>query len=170
VSSTSRSSRCNVRKSAGEYDPFEKVSGTLGLSAAADSTLILDRDGNGATLYGRGRDVEEIEVAVTFDADTCKWRALGKASEVRRTDERAAILAALADSTEPMSPTEIADATRMSNQNVRQLLASMVKAGEVRKLRRGRYQHPDHQPPSDHNDHKITNLDDYRRARDGDDE
>jgi hypothetical protein len=69
-----------------------------------------------------------------------------------------------------MSPTEIADATRMRNQNVRQLLISMVNAGEVRKLGRARYQHPDHNTPPDHNDHKITNLDDYRHARDGGDD
>ena len=91
-------------------DPFEKVSGTLGLSGAADAVLILDRDGSGATLYGRGRDVEEIEKAVSFDKLTCRWTILGQAAEVRRTDERAVILDLLADNHEPMSPAEIADA------------------------------------------------------------
>jgi len=86
---------------------------------------------------------------------------------VRRTDERSLILTALRESKEPMSPTEIADATRMRNQNVRQLLISMVNAGEVTKLGRARYQHPDHPLPPNHIDHKITNLDDYRRAKDG---
>ena len=33
---------------------FEKVSGTLGLTGAADTTIVLDRDSNGATIYGRG--------------------------------------------------------------------------------------------------------------------
>src|SRR5829696_8436802 len=160
----------HTRKSGSDVDPFEKVSGTLGLSGAADAALILDRDGNGATLYGRGRDVEEVEVAVEFDKATCRWIILGSAAEVRRTDERSLILTAPRESKEPMSPTEIADATLMSNQNVRQLLIKMVKVGEVRKLGRARYQHPDHNPPPDHNDHKITNLDDYRHARDGGDD
>ena len=160
----------HTRKSGSDVDPFEKVSGTLGLSGAADAALILDRDGNGATLYGRGRDVEETEVAVSFDKATCRWNILGSAAEVRRTDERSLILTALRESKEPMSPTDIADATRMTNQNVRQLLISMVKVGEVRKLGRARYQHPDHNPPPDHNDHKITNLDDYRHARNGGDD
>ena len=160
----------HTRKSGSDVDPFEKVSGTLGLSGAADAVLILDRDGSGATLYGRGRDVEEIEVAVSFDKLTCRWTVLGAADEVRRTDERTLVLNALKESKEPMSPTDIADATLMTNQNVRQLLISMVKAGEVRKLGRGRYQHPDRQCPPDHNDHKITNIDDYRRAKDGDDD
>ncbi len=134
----------HTRKSGSDVDPFEKVSGTLGLSGAADAALILDRDGNGATLYGRGRDVEELEVAVSFDKTTCRWSILGAASEVRRTDERSLILTALRDSEEPMTSGEIADATLMPNQNVRQLLAKMVKDGEVRKVKRGLYQHPDH--------------------------
>ena len=72
----------HVRKSGSDVDPFEKVSGTLGLSGAADAVLILDRDSNGATLYGRGRDVEEIEKAVSFDKQTCRWTILGAAAEV----------------------------------------------------------------------------------------
>ena len=79
----------HTRKSGSDVDPFRKdVSGTLGLSGAADTCIILDRDGSGATLYGRGRDVEEIEAAVEFDRNTCRWRILGAASDVRRTDER----------------------------------------------------------------------------------
>jgi hypothetical protein len=154
----------HTRKSGAEADPFEKVSGTLGLSGAADTTIILDRDQNGCTLYGRGRDIEEIETAVQFDRVTCKWHALGEASEVRRTDERGTILTALADAGEAMSPTEIADATGMPNQNIRQLLVSMAKAGEVVKAGRGRYVHPRSQSTPDHNDHKITN--DYAAGKD----
>ena len=82
----------HTRKSGSEVDPFEKVSGTLGLSGGADTTMVLDRDGNGATIYGRGRDIEEIESAVEFDRSTCRWRVQGTASEVRRSDERSEIL------------------------------------------------------------------------------
>ena len=48
----------HLRKGVAEADPFEKVSGTLGLSGAADTVLILDRDA-WRELYGRGRDIEE---------------------------------------------------------------------------------------------------------------
>ena len=85
----------HTRKAGSDVDPFEKVSGTLGLSGAADTTIILDMDGSGATLYGRGRDIEEIESGVEFDKPTCRWRVKGAASEVRRSDERAEILAIL---------------------------------------------------------------------------
>lgn len=152
----------HTRKSGAEDDPFEKVSGTLGLSGAADTTIILDRDQNGCTLYGRGRDIEEIETAVQFDKFTCRWRALGKASEVRRTDERAEILSVLIEATEPMNPRDLSIASGMPRNNTDQLLFKMAKAGEVLKAGRGLYVHPERSdlipgPPStpDKNDKKI---------------
>lgn len=141
----------HTRKSGSESDPFEKVSGTLGLSGAADTTVILDRDGNGATLYGRGRDIEEIESAVVFDKVACRWMVQGDAGEVRRTDERGAVLAALDEADEPMSPAEIAIATGSSRNAIDQLLYRMGKAGDVLKAGRGRYVHPN-RPDLTHRD------------------
>jgi hypothetical protein len=150
----------HLRKSGSDGDPVEKVSGTLGLSGAADTFLILDRDSNGATLYGRGRDIEEVDAAVEFDRESCRWRVLGAAGEIRRTDERGSILAALKEAGVPMAPTEIAAATGMPGGNVRQLLFKMVKAGEVLKTARGRYLHPDNNRPPVNNDNKITSEED----------
>jgi hypothetical protein len=134
----------HLRKSAAETDPFEKVSGTLGLSGAADTVLILDRDGQGATLYGRGRDIEEIETAVEFDRMTCRWRILGEAAEVRRTDERRAILSVLSKADEPMSPKEIMIEAKFTNRNALDIvLHKMTKTGEVAKAGRGLYWHPE---------------------------
>ena len=159
---------------------FEKVSGTLGLSGAADTVLILDRDSSGTTLYGRGRDIEEIETAVQFDKLLCRWRVLGEAEEVRKTDERSVILALLKDADEPMSPAEVADATGMARNNVKQLLFKMAKAGEVVKVKgRGRYIHPSRTDLDSRitdpgttagGDGKVTSLDEYRRAREEDEE
>ena len=132
----------HVRKGMGDTDPFERVSGTLGLTGAADTTMILDRDGNGCTLYARGRDLEEYERACTFDRTTCRWTVQGEASEVRRTDERSQILAVLEDADEPMSPQEIAIMADMKRNNVDRLLGKMAKDGEVLKAKRGRYVHP----------------------------
>jgi hypothetical protein len=132
----------HTRKGAEDNDPFEKVSGTLGLSGAADAVLILDRDANGCTLYGRGRDIEEIETAIQFDRATCRWSALGNASEVHRSSERSAILQSLKEATEPLTPANIATEAQMKRHNVENLLSKMVRAGEVVKAKRGRYVHP----------------------------
>ncbi|MCW0047201.1 AAA family ATPase [Brevundimonas sp. BT-123] len=128
-------------------DKLEKVSGTNGLTGAADTTIILDRDGEGVTLSGRGRDIAEFETAMEFDKDTCRWRVLGDAKEVRVSDERKAILEALEGEGEPVGPNAIADVSGLKRDNVRFLLGRMVKAGEVQKVGRGKYLHPDLSPP-----------------------
>lgn len=133
----------HVRKGAGDEDPFEKVSGTMGITGAADTTVVLDRTGQGATLYGRGRDIEEFDFAVQFDRETCRWTILGEAEEVQRSDERKTILNVLIGATEPISNKDIIAATGMPKNNVDQLLFKMTAAGEVLKVRRGAYVHPD---------------------------
>ena len=120
-------------------DPLDTVSGTLGFTGAADSVLVLNRDGQGVTLYGRGRDIEEIETAVQFDRDLCRWSILGKADDVRRSDERKIILETLAKFPEPMGPSDLADITGMKSGNIRRLLSKMAETGEIEKVGRGKY-------------------------------
>src|SRR5215208_5437111 len=50
-------------------DPIDTVSGTTGLTGAVDTVLVLYRTGQGTILYGRGRDIEEVEKAATFDPE-----------------------------------------------------------------------------------------------------
>jgi hypothetical protein len=53
-------------------DPFDTISGTLGLTGAPDSILVLRRDGAGGySLHGTGRDMVAIEKAMTFDRQSC---------------------------------------------------------------------------------------------------
>jgi Xaa-Pro aminopeptidase len=139
----------------GADDPLEALSGSNGLSACADTTLVLDRTSAGITLYVRGRDVDEKETALNFDAG--RWTILGEAAAVRRSDERTQILTVLRDAVEPMSPAEIGDAIGMARNNTKQFLFQMARAGEVRKIGRGRYIHPergDLAPP----DNPLTTL------------
>jgi hypothetical protein len=130
----------HLRKAGADSDPFEKISGTYGLTGATDTALILDRDAFGTTLYGRGRDIPEIEQAVEFDKETCRWRVLGNPADVRRTSGRKAILDVLkAANGVARTPSNIAVATGMTENNVRQLLYQMGMAGEVRTVARGQY-------------------------------
>ena len=125
----------HTRKGAAD-DPLEALSGSNGLSACADTTIVLDQDQNGRTLYVRGRDLEEKETAVLFTAGS--WNIMGDAADVRRSGERNTIIAALEDHGEPMTPAEIASATGKPGGNIRKLLFKMAKAGEVYKIK-GRY-------------------------------
>jgi RecA-family ATPase len=122
-------------------DAFDTVSGTLGLTGAPDSILILRRAGqDGYTLHGKGRDLIDFDKAMTFDRDTCRWRIAGEAAEVKRSSERSAILAAIEEANEPIGPRDIAAETGMREGNVRRLLGKLVKEGAIGKVRRGLYQ------------------------------
>jgi hypothetical protein len=124
-------------------DPIDAVSGTLGLAGASDAVLVIDRNPQGVRLYGRSRDVDEIDKAMSFDRETCRWTILGETCDVRRTDERKRIIAVLKEEGEPMTPKNIAEAVSQRATNVRRLLRKMAKAGEVTKIKYGLYALPD---------------------------
>ena len=126
----------HLRKMLGD-DPFDMISGTTGLTGAVDAAFVLSRGKQGFTLYGRGREIEEMEKAVEFVGGT--WKLLGDASVVRRSEERNAILDILENAEEPIGPKEIADALGKPENNIKQLLFKMQKDGEITKEGRGRY-------------------------------
>src|SRR6266545_4251788 len=99
----------------------------------ARSQSLRCRNSQGTTLYGRGRDIEEIETALSFDKITGTWSALGNASEVQRSDERSKLLHALRSSVAPLGPRELASVTGLKDGNVRRLLGKMVASGEIEK-------------------------------------
>ena len=104
---------------------------------------MLSRSSQGTTLYVRGRDIEEAEHAITFDKHSCRWTILGNASDVHRSNERGLILVALEEASELLTPQDIVASTGMARNNVDQLLFKMTQDGEVTKIGRGKYQHPD---------------------------
>lgn len=132
----------HVRKMEAD-DPFDMVSGTNGLTGAADTILVMKRDNGGVTLYGRGRDIEEAELAMQFQRDSCRWSVLGSAEEVRTSGERKAIRKALEAAGEPLSIPDIAAVTGHSQEATKKLLFRMFHAGELQRNQRGRYSLPE---------------------------
>jgi RecA-family ATPase len=143
-------------KKGGAEDPLEALSGSNGLSACADTTIVLDQNQNGRTLYVRGRDIEEKETAVIFV--TGSWSILGNAADVRRSDERSVIVAALTDNGEPMTPAELVTATGQKGANIRQLLFKMAKNGGVYKIGKRYWTSPVDPDNSDN----IDNAEDFQ--------
>jgi hypothetical protein len=132
---------CHDRKM-GADDVFDTVSGTLGLTGGVDTIAIIKRDPQGTTLHIRGRDlVDDIEKAVRFDRETCRWVILGEAAEVRRSEGRTTILEALQSApTEGMTVSEIMIATGVGSRGaVDMALGRMAKDGEIERRGRGRY-------------------------------
>ena len=115
---------------------IDSISGTLGIVGCADTTIVLTK----TTMYVTGRDVEEAEKAVEFQKAHCRWRVLGDATEVRRTEITKAILAAMSD-TEARTPKEIAEDLDppISRQQVAVYLNRLCKTGEATKEARGKF-------------------------------
>lgn len=125
-----------LRKLRGD-DPLDMVSGTTGLTGAADSILVLDRKSHSTTLYGRGREMEDIDVALELDDGI--WQIMGDSDAIKISSERKAIIEFLQSTDKEMGPKAISEALEQPEPNVRQLLTSMTKDGEVKKVGRGKY-------------------------------
>jgi hypothetical protein len=133
----------HLRKMSSEDDAFDDVSGTLGLTGAADTIIVMKRQTGMVKIYVRGRDIEEAELAAEFNKNSCRWRIVGGADEVFRSQERQAILAVLKDAMRPMSIADIMAATERRDRHATQvLLIRMEKAGEVKHVGRGMWAHP----------------------------
>jgi hypothetical protein len=135
-------------------DPMDEISGSTGLSGAADGVLLLKRDrGRGdAYLHVDGRDIEEpAELALTWDPNTACWTLAGDAEQYRISQTRAEIIEVLERTGEPMTPTEVADALGKSVNTIKQRLWHMSKEGQVL-ADDGRYSLPtDHNPRNSRN-------------------
>lgn len=82
----------HLRKMRDDGDPFNMISGTTGISGAADSMWVLVKEKRGddtATLNITGRDVEMQELVLKFNKSTCLWENLGDADAFAEQQARA---------------------------------------------------------------------------------
>jgi AAA domain-containing protein len=143
----------HTRKAAAD-DLIDMVSGTLGLSGAADTIVVIERQPSGGYVFdARGRDIEAAQLAATFDRETCRWSITGDASSVRRSAEREAVLCVFREASGPLTVVEVTAALRegvtsdrrgvtKSRDAVKQILGRMAKSGDLRRVEKGRYELP----------------------------
>ena len=68
----------------GDSDPFNMLSGTNGLAGGVDTMFVLDKSkrcSTNATLYCSGRDIEDREIELSFDRDSCTWNFISDSSD-----------------------------------------------------------------------------------------
>jgi hypothetical protein len=140
----------HVRKQGAE-DFQSLVSGTNGLTGAVDAIMVLERARGQAdgVLHVTGRDVEETDYAMNFDAATGAWTKLdGPASDYQMHETRALITRYVRDYP-GHKPAQIADALQLNPNTVRQTCKRMADKGQLRAAPGGTY-HP--AEPSDSRD------------------
>jgi hypothetical protein len=101
----------HCRKSASD-DVLEEVSGTMGLSGAADGIMVLTRSrgDNEARIRVSGRDGTDRDLSLLFDPDSLVWKSQGDTKGKEDSKLKQAILRVLeAAPTIAMSPSEIAE-------------------------------------------------------------
>lgn len=129
-------------------DPFDAFSGTTGMTGAPDSLILLSRekDSQQRRIRTKSRDLDDVDAMLAFDKTTGLFTVRGSADEVRRSDQRKAIMNALAatpwelDGTPgSLTPTDLAAVTGLTSGATRTMLHRMRKDGEVVQGRRGAY-------------------------------
>ena len=139
----------------GAADPVEEVSGSTGLTGAADGVLVLRRERGqaDAILCATGRDIDEKEIALSWDRASVRWRLLGDADDYRLSPEREQIRRALIEAGQPLSPKEVAEALSKDDNSVRQLIWKMEKEGQIKSTGSGQY--------------IVNNIDNHKRSNSG---
>ncbi|MCC6888919.1 MAG: AAA family ATPase [Hyphomicrobiales bacterium] len=126
-------------------DPFYSIAGTLALSGAADTLLLLKHEARGDVLYVRGRDVDDSETRMLFDRDRCRWLLCGPPEEAGRSKERDAVLALLTQASAPLDVERIAKALGLKRSVLHTLLSRMVADSAIVRTAPGRYAGPNWQ-------------------------
>lgn len=133
----------HTRKATAE-DVFDTVNGTLGLTGAADMTVILTKNKFGALiLAGQGRDIEEFVHGADFDDNRRLMLSEVEASG-GQSESRNAVIGALRYGAHDVAG--ICKSTKLSETLVRSQLQRMVDAREVFSPERGRFELPPVQP------------------------
>jgi RecA-family ATPase len=131
----------HLRKASAQ-DELDMITGSTGLTGAADSLLILKRQraSKEAVLFISGRDIEEQNLALKFTPSTFSWTLLGQAEEYKLSKERQEILRVLELANGPLKLKDIAGAVGKKEPVVHKHLAALIEAGFVEQPGHGLYQ------------------------------
>ena len=128
----------HTRKDAESDSPFDTILGSVGIAGCVDSMYVLTRQGQSNVLHVKGRDVQEMELAMNFNKDTCLWEYLGDPRVLKLSEERQHIISMLKLG-QALSPKQIAYSLGMSYGSMRVILPKMVSDGSLYQPRPGVY-------------------------------
>lgn len=116
------------------FQPVDDVCGSTGLVVAADAVIGLytEQGKPGARLIGESRDAEPFDWKMHLDHELLCWQLDGETDEIKMSDERAAILAALEELGKAQVGT-IAKTVGADYGNTHRKLSALWTAGEIRK-------------------------------------
>lgn len=131
----------HTRKMADDSDVFNEVSGSTGLTGAADAILIAKRARNTAeaVLHITGRDVNEQEYGLAWDAEHCMWTLLEEPVAIAKMGQTRRSIFDHIKTHEGATPNETATALGLNAATVRQTMRRMADDDELGTDGEGRY-------------------------------
>ena len=121
----------HTRKMKADY-VFDEISGTRGLTGAADVNIVLESKPNTSYLHTQGRDIEESKYEIKLDKNTLTWNYMGEKEDRFISPERMEIIDLLSNTAgNKLKAKEISEKLSKDNESVRQLLRSMKVSGEL---------------------------------------
>lgn len=138
--------------SADSDDPLEEVTGSKGITGAADVVIVLKRQRGATTgkLHVTGRDVEEQTMTLAWNAAHGLWTqtAEDEGTDADLPDEQRTVREAIRQKGGPLTIGEAREALDLPDDEkgydtAAQLLSRMHRAGQLPKEGRGRYTLPE---------------------------
>lgn len=131
----------HTRKLTDDHDVFNEVSGSTGLTGAADAILIAKRARNTAeaVLHITGRDVAEQEYGLSWDAQRWMWRLLDEPVAIAAMGATRRRILEHITNNEGCAPNEVAEALNLNAATVRQTIRRMADDDQLGTDGRGRY-------------------------------
>lgn len=79
----------HTSKTKDKDDPFNEITGTNGISGVMDTMFVIKRTARNvqqATLHITGRDIEQNEILIRLNENTCQWEYMGNADELAKEE------------------------------------------------------------------------------------
>jgi RecA-family ATPase len=129
----------HTRKAKAE-NRFDEISGTRGISGAADANFILQRNKYNGELFIQGRDLEDAKYELELDKEYLTWHFKGISNSIKLTPEQEIILDVFnKDYGKELKPSEIAKILDKEDTNIRPTIGKLLTMGLLEQNAYGKY-------------------------------
>ena len=115
-----------------DSDPFNMVSGSVGIIGAVDSMYVLEKDKrteNKAILHVTGRDIEDMQLQLAFDRDMTVWQFISFVTGEKSDNLIATIVAFISENKSFCgTATELLDGLKKKDRSLRHSPTSLSRA------------------------------------------
>lgn len=122
---------------------FDEISGTRGITGAADANFVLQKNKLSGFLSIQGRDLEDQYLELEFNSQSLLWKFKGFGDEIKLSPEQKSILDVFENDYEKeLKPSEIAKILNKEDINIRPIIGKLISLGLLSQYTYGKYKLP----------------------------